>query len=178
MSRESTGSVYESPKGSGRWHGKFTTPRGRRSVRLHACRTVEEATRHKAFIVEQLERLNSAGQTESASKLLELSGKAEPGGLARVKQGVDAIVTGKFKRPTTPTTITTADDGPTFAEFARRWTSGELRRDHRDHVAEKRSVQEDIYRLEAGGARSASLGRCRAALSGRHEGGAGADPAS
>jgi hypothetical protein len=62
MSRESTSSFYESPKGSGRWHGKFTTPRGRRSVRLHACRTVDEAARHKTFIVEQLERLNSAGQ--------------------------------------------------------------------------------------------------------------------
>jgi len=80
MSRESSGSLYESPKGSGRWHGKFTTPLGRRSVRLRGCRTFEEALGHKSFIAEQLDRLSTAGRHEFAKKILELAGRAEPQG--------------------------------------------------------------------------------------------------
>lgn len=43
MSRESSGCLYESPKGSGRWHGKSTMALGRRSVRLPECRTLNDA---------------------------------------------------------------------------------------------------------------------------------------
>ncbi len=38
--------------------------------------------------------------------------------------------------------------GLTFQRLANRWTSGELHRDHPDHVKEKRSVDDDTYRLD------------------------------
>lgn len=147
MARECIGSLFENPPGSGRWHGKFTTPVGRRSIHLITCRTRDEAEARKQFIVEQLARLREANRLEFVRKLLELAAAASNDRLDRVRRGVDAIVAGEFERPAAPGEV--PDRGPTFQEFAEEWTSGKLRQRFRDHVREKRSVSDDIYRLKA-----------------------------
>jgi hypothetical protein len=133
MPRVSTGSVFEKPPGSGRWYGKFTTGRGRPSVPLVTCKSQEEAEARRDFIAEQLTRLIEAGRSDFAAKLLELASRAEPGRLERVRRGVDAILEGNLEAPASPSDV--PDRGPTFEEFATRWTGGELHALHPDHVA-------------------------------------------
>src|SRR6478735_8103855 len=122
MPRHSSGSVYEQPIGSGRWHAKFTTTRGRRAIRLLTCKTEVQAQARCAFISEHLKQLRVAGREDFAQKLLELAGKAELKELDRLARGVQAIASGDFERPTEPQSPLTA--APTFKEFAERWTSG------------------------------------------------------
>jgi integrase len=147
MARESSGTVFESPRGSGHWHGKFTTPAGRHSILLVTCHTREAAEARKRFMVEQISRLREAGRAEFIRRFLELAARADDARLDRVRRGVDAIVAGDFERPSAPDAL--PDVGPTFQEFAEQWTSGELRRRFPDHVREKRSVSDDIFRLRA-----------------------------
>ncbi len=147
MPRISTGTVFEKTPGSGRWYGKFTTGRGRPSIPLVTCKTRDEAEARRTFIAEQLNRLVEAGRSDFAEKLLELASRAEPGRLERVRRGVDAILAGNFEVPPEPSDV--PDRGPTFREFAERWTGGELHALHPDHVALKRSVSDDVYRLKA-----------------------------
>ena len=147
MARSCTGSVFESPAGSGRWHGKFTTPRGRLSVRLATCRTRVEAEERKSFVAHELGRLIDAERWEFSDKLLKLAGRAQQKDMERLRRGVDLLVAGDFVRPLERSTA--HDPGPTFREVAERWTSGELHRLHPDHVAKKESVSDDIYRLNA-----------------------------
>jgi integrase len=146
MARQPTGSAYESPIGSGRWHGKFTIRDGRVSRRLVACHTREAAVRHAAFIAEQIDRLRSARRLEFVERLLDLATVADNRELDRVKRGVDAIVGRAFDR--LPEDRGTSQE-TTFRAFAEQWTSGELRRHFPDYVALKRSVAEDVYRLRA-----------------------------
>jgi integrase len=147
MARACTGSLFENPPGSGRWHGKFTTPVGRRSIHLVTCHTREEAEARKQFIVEQLRRLREANRLEFVRKLLELASLAPTERLDRVRRGVDAIVAGDYESQ--HASSESLDTGPTFQEFAEEWTNGKLRQRFRDHVPEKRSVSDDIYRLKA-----------------------------
>lgn len=147
MARDCSGSIFEQPTGSGQWHGKFTTPLGRRSILLVTCRTREQAEARKQFIVEQLRRLREAGRAEFSQKLVELASQADGNRLHRVRRGVDAIVAGEFEKPGEPRDVLVV--GPAFEEFAKQWTSGELSRRFPDHVPTKRSVGDDIYRLDA-----------------------------
>jgi len=147
MPRHSSGSVYEQPIGSGRWHAKFTTTRGRRAIRLLTCKTEVQAQARCAFISEHLKQLRAAGREDFANKLLELAGKAELKELDRIARGVQAIASGDFERPNEPQSPLAP--APTFKEFAERWTSGELHRSYPDHVKRKDSVDDDCYRLTA-----------------------------
>ena len=146
VARILTGSVYESPARSGRWHGKFTTQEGRVSRRLTACYTRDEAVRRAAFIAEQIARLRSVQQHQFVGRLLELATIVDGRDLDRVRRGVDAIVGGDFARLIE---AGSTSEEITFQAFAEQWTSGELRRRFPDYVALKRSVAEDVYRLRA-----------------------------
>ena len=147
MPRHSSGTVYEQPSGSGRWHAKFTTTRGRCAIRLLTCKTEAQARARCAFISEHLKQLRAAGREDFAHKLLELAGKAEPKDLDRLARGVLAIASGDFDRPTE--TQSPLAPTLTFKEFAERWTSGELHQTYPDHVKRKGSVDDDCYRLQA-----------------------------
>ncbi|HET7542295.1 MAG TPA: tyrosine-type recombinase/integrase, partial [Polyangiaceae bacterium] len=77
----------------------------------------------------------------------ELAAVADETRLGRIRKGVDAILAGEVKpvEPATPLT----DAGPSFREFAEEWTSGRLHVRFPDHVKQKKTAQEDVYRLEA-----------------------------
>jgi integrase len=148
VARGVTGTLYESPKGSARWHAKFTTTRGRRSVRLWACRTLEEADARKVFIAKQLDRLRAADRMAVADRVLErAAGADDTASLDEVRREVDAIVTGTTTEPWS--FAARGDRTATFRQFAEQWTTGALRKQYPDHVAEKRSVSDDVYRLNA-----------------------------
>lgn len=147
MARAAAGTVFEKPLGSGRFYARFTTTRGRKTIRLKTCLTLEAAGSRKEFIAGELDRLRKAGQEVHADKLLELAAVADEQRLARIRKGVDAILAGDVKPAEPPTPLT--DAGPTFREFAEEWTSGKLHERFPDHVKVKKTAGEDVYRLEA-----------------------------
>ena len=147
MARAAAGTVFEKPEGSGRFYARFTTTRGRKTIRLVSCKTQEQANRRKEFVAAELERLRNGGQEAHAGKLLELAALAEDSRLARISKGVDAILAGQAKPAESETPLT--DTAPSFREFAEEWTSGRLRARFPDHVKHKKTAQEDVYRLKA-----------------------------
>jgi integrase len=147
VARAAAGTVFEKPLGSGRFYARFTTTRGRKTIRLKTCLTLASAASRKEFIAGELERLRQAGQEAHADKLLELAAVADDQRLTRIRKGVDAILAGQVKPAEPPTPLT--DAGPTFREFAEEWTSGKLHKRFPDHVKLKKTADEDVYRLEA-----------------------------
>lgn len=147
MARAAAGTVFEKPLGSGRFYARFTTTRGRKTIRLKTCLTLDSAASRKEFIAGELERLRLAGQEAHADKLLELAAVADDQRLTRIRKGVDAILAGDVKPAEPPTPLT--DAGPTFREFAEEWTSGKLHKRFPDHVKLKKTADEDVYRLAA-----------------------------
>lgn len=147
MARGAGGTVFEQPVGSGRYFGRFTTTRRRKTVRLLACANLAEARERTDFIAEELRRLRDAGCEEHAPQLFKLAARADACHLMRIRRGVDAIITGDVEPVPEPHAL--ADGGPTFREFAEQWTNGELSRLHPDHVKRKKTADDDVYRLEA-----------------------------
>jgi integrase len=147
VARAAAGTVFEKPLGSGRFYARFTTTRGRKTIRLKTCLTLDAAASRKEFIAGELERLRQAGQDAHADKLLELAAVADDQRITRIRKGVDAILAGEVKPAEPPTPLTEA--GPTFREFAEDWTSGKLHKRFPDHVKLKKTADEDVYRLEA-----------------------------
>lgn len=147
MARAAAGTIFEKPEGSGRFYARFTTVRGRKTIRLVTCTTQVQASRRKEFVATELERLRNGGQEAHADKLLELAAVADETRLERIRKGVDAILSGEAKpvEPATPLT----DAAPSFREFAEEWTSGRLHARFPDHVKRKKTAQEDVYRLKA-----------------------------
>lgn len=147
MPRQANGTVFEKPPGSRRYYGRFTTTRGRKTIRLVTCTTAEQAEARKNFVAVELERLRTAGQEEHADKLLELSAVTDNSRLMRIRKGVDAIIAGEAQPVQQPTPLT--DGGPTFREFAEQWTDGELHTRFPDHVKRKKTANDDKCRLES-----------------------------
>jgi len=147
MARAAAGTIFEKPIGSGRYYARFTTTRGRKTIRLMTCTTHQQANDRREFIATELDRLRQAGQEAHADKLLELAAVADEPRLARIRKGVDAIIASETKPVEPPTPLT--QTGPTFREFAEEWTSGKLHTRFPDHVKRKKTAQEDVYRLEA-----------------------------
>ncbi len=143
MARQATGTVFERP--AGEWRARFRWNGRTKTVHLRRCHTQKEAEHHRDFIADQLKRLRDADQDEFIPKLLELAAAATAAKLDRVRGGVDAIVAGDYSKPGDSPEL---DDGPTFRDFAESWTSGELHQQHPDHVKVKKTVCDDIYRLQ------------------------------
>src|SRR5438552_3714289 len=77
MSRAATGTVFESPKGSGRWYAQLTFGIGdRRAVALPTCRDESEAETRKALLAGWLGRLRRAGKGDVAETVINGAAKA------------------------------------------------------------------------------------------------------
>ncbi len=144
MPKQAKGDVRFS---GGIWRARITLIKKRRyDVPLPTCQSREEAEERALILSEQAKALRLAGKVETTAAigLLEELGRAPAG------EGVtDAIhVIGEFcGTPTLPARL----EGPTFAEVAKLWTSGELARNWPDHVKDKDSA-DDARRLEFLGA--------------------------
>ncbi len=133
--------------GSIRWrNGKayarmsLGAPAGRVTIALPACSTEEQAAARLALLAELASRLRAADALTLGLPLLERAGAAEGQRLDDVRRAVDLLCRGEYKAKPPSAAIT-------FREFATRWTSGELAREYPDHVATKRTVSDDVYRL-------------------------------
>lgn len=134
------------PKGEVRWteHGPVAritiVGKQRESFPMPLCKTKEAATERCKFVAKLATRLRKAGviKTREGLELLKTAAACAPALLTGVTQVAGELIGGEFK------------DGskmPTFAQFARRWTSGELAKKHPDHIKTKDSGQ-DEKRLE------------------------------
>src|SRR5262245_5043678 len=91
----------------------------RQSFLLSTCRSKPEAEQRAQLLAELAQRFRRAGviDTPDARKLLETAASCAPALLPGVLTVAGALVGGKLEEATTV---------PTFAEFAKAWTDGEL----------------------------------------------------
>ena len=140
MPREATGEVRRASDGTlscrVRVAGKRTT------FQLPTCRTDVEAEERAATLGSMARAFQRAGLVESpdATRLLEMAAAATPALLPGVLQVASELAGGELVDATSRTV-------PTFAQVAKKWTSGELHRDFPDHVRGKDS-ELDAARLE------------------------------
>jgi len=117
-----------------------------------AVRTADQASARAAVMVEMATRLRGVASADEIKALLTEAGNARTErDLAAVREAVDAIASGQ-------TTMAASAKAPTFAEFAKQWADGELRRKYPDHVREKDSsrdvqVLRDFINPQIGAAR-------------------------
>lgn len=129
-------------KGEVRWteHGAVARitvgRRERESFPMPLCKTEEAATERCAFVAKLATRLRKAGviKTREAFELLKTAAACSPAVLPGVTQVAGELIRGEFKE---------GPKMPTFAEFAKRWTSGELAKKHPDHIKVKDSHQDE-----------------------------------
>ncbi len=93
--------------------------------------TPAAATEREVLLRRIVKRLRRVLSRNELVELLRAAGDAKTtAAVQEVEEAVEAIATGK-------TVSVDAALAPTFQDFAREWTSGELRKKHQDHVREK-----------------------------------------
>ena len=140
MPRKPTGNVYDK---AGRWFARVSLgPKLRPSIALPSCTTEAEALARLPLLSELAAKLRTAGHEERARAILERAAASEGKALAGVVRIVDALCKGDLapvrREVVNATTIKAIGD---------RWTSGELAREHPDHVRLKKSADDDAERL-------------------------------
>lgn len=105
---------------------------GRKQFPLEACGTSREAAATRCRELATLAcRLQSADEpTDSIERIMTMGARSRGQSWRAVVTAVDAICAGKHPRAE-------SDPIPTFATFAKRWTSGKLHETFPDHVAKK-----------------------------------------
>jgi len=109
-----------------------------------------DARSRAAMIADLALRLEAAGHGELIERISERIGNAKaPKELDAVSEAAEAILSGRAApKPATKSAKGAPSMVVTFGDIARRWTSGELAREYRDHIREKRSAGHDRLRLE------------------------------
>ena len=140
MPRPATGNAYLNSRG--RWYARVSLGgKLRPNIPLSGCADEAEAQGRAALLGELAAKLRQAGKVDLAVPLLKRAGERAAGRpLQEVVRVVDGICAGTIA----PRKVAVM----TFEDLGRRWTSGELHRDYRDHIAKKRSADTDAYRLE------------------------------
>jgi integrase len=128
---------------NGIWYARITLgPKERPAFALATCKTEDEATARRDVLAKLAEQLRATGHAEFAPGILKKAAAADEKALAELTQSVDRLSAGaKLVREGA------LGVGTTFADFAKKWTKGELHTLWPDHVKEKKSSQDDIYRL-------------------------------
>lgn len=108
---------------------------GRRMLTLETCRTQEEAEERRALLCRLAERLVAAGQAAIGFPLLETAAKRDGRALDAVVAAIDKLARGDA-RPRSSGEMT-------ICALAKRWTSGELAKEHPDHVRTKKTAADD-----------------------------------
>jgi integrase len=133
MSRyKATGQVVETANGHS---ARVRVGKERPSFAL-AVKGEAEAHRRAAVLASMGKRLRGRASLDEIAILLKRAGDARTEtGLAEVEKAVEAIASGKA--PTAASAL-----APTFEDFAKTWTNGELHTKHPDHVGEKDSTED------------------------------------
>jgi integrase len=141
--RESTGGAYEK---RGAFFMRITTaPQKRTAEHLPWCTSLEAADARAKVVQAWVNRLRQAGQVDFIETTVELGAKAEDEKkLAKIGERITAFVGNDFDREPPQKRV---GEALTFEEVGTKFTSGELHRLHPDHVADKRTIKDDEYRL-------------------------------
>ncbi len=148
MPRRAQGTTFVS---DGAVYASVTVAPGKRAARALAFLSVEDAHAAKAWaatLQELVDALRASGRSSEIDDKLTLSvqvGADDPeGGLQRVRAGV-----AKLRAGTKGERIATvgASSKKTFKKFAEHWTSGKLHAEYPDHVADKKTADDDVSRL-------------------------------
>ncbi len=140
MPRETTGLVITNGDGS-RSTRVRVGPVARPRFRL-AMRDEDAASERAKLLVRLASSLRKAAGPAETEMLLEyVAAATTENGLAEAVGACEDVASGLVKSSASAIS-------PTFAKFAEEWTSGDLRRDHRDHVREKDHARdEELLRL-------------------------------
>ena len=141
----------------GIWRARVTLQgKLRLDAELPTCRNEAEAEIRALLLTEQAKHLRLAGKVETAGAeaLLRELGLAGETGL----RDVITVIGELCGAATLPARL----EGPTFADIAKQWTSGELARDWPDHVNAKDSAPDArrvkaLAGIEVGGVRFGDL---------------------
>ncbi len=141
MPRKATGQVLRHANGYSARVRIAAGPKGRPSFQL-AVRTYEDADARAMLLADMAKSLRAVATAGELTELLKRAAHARTDkGLRAAQEAADIIATGGAPR-------TAAVLAPTFEEFAKKWTSGELNRDFPDHVREKDSTRDrEVLRL-------------------------------
>ncbi len=133
MPREATGEVRRLADG---FAARITIQgRTRRDFTLATCRTEDEAEARTAALATMAARLRRAGHADKTVKMMAAGAKARAGRpWEMVVAAVDILCAG---------TVEALTEAPTFADFAKEWTSGRLRERFPDHVRKKDGDDDD-----------------------------------
>ncbi|MFO0572215.1 MAG: hypothetical protein U0263_41720, partial [Polyangiaceae bacterium] len=140
MARRATGEVRKDADGN--FSTVIRMSGNRQTFDLPTCRTKEDARERSALLANLAKRFRKAGviESEQAIKLIEMAAAAAPALLKGVLQVAGELVGGEL-----------APEGDadrlTFGDVGKKWTSGDLHREHPDHVRRKDSDL-DAARLE------------------------------
>ncbi len=111
-------------------------PNNRPSFGL-AAQSDDAAEERAELLAELALRLRPMAPPDEIKTILEAVGNARTEkGLQEAKEAAEAIAIGETSKAASAM-------APTFAKFAERWTSGDLRKDHPDHVREKDSTRDE-----------------------------------
>jgi integrase len=135
MPREASGELRRLADG---FAARITiTGRERRDFVLVARLTEAQAEERKTELARMAARLRRAGHADKIVKLIGAGAKARQGRpWAAVVAAVDTVCSGE---------VDALADIPTFADFAKAWTSGALRKRFPDHVSEKDATPDESY---------------------------------
>jgi len=133
MAREATGELRHLADG---FAARITIEgRIRKDFVLPTCATEPEAEERCKAMASMAARLRKAGQGDQIEQLLTMAAKARAGRpWEAVCSAVDTLCAGNVRERSAC---------PTFGDFAKDWTSGELARRHPDHVRAKDSADRD-----------------------------------
>jgi integrase len=141
--RQATGGAFEH---RGRYFLRVTIAPGKRAAVALPWASSREAALERACVVQGLvDRLREAGHTDLVPKVIEAAAAEDLARLEAIVRAVDGLLSGRF----VVASPKASEGGPlTFRAFGERWTSGELSRLYPDHVATKRTADDDAMRLE------------------------------
>ena len=116
----------------------------RKDARLVTCTTDAQADRRASVVRELAKTLRDAGKDAHVAKVVEKAAAADEERLEAIKRIVAGLVKGTERREDAVSAL-----GATWADVAKRWTSGELHKLYPDRVPLKRSVGMDRSRFDA-----------------------------
>lgn len=115
--------------------------RARRDFVLTSCETERGAADRCRALASLASRLRRSGHDDEIEGILQMGARARPGRpWESVVGAVDALCAGRTRDAGGPV--------PTFAEFGKQWTSGELARTSPDHVTAKATADDDARLLK------------------------------
>lgn len=136
--RIATGNTFRS---RGKLYARVSSKLKRLCVAMPGLDDVQGAER-AALLTTLASKLDGSGNETLTERIVTDAAKADVRELAEIVATVERLVAGQLQR------TASVPVGATFADVAKAWTSGDLARQHPDHVKVKKTADDDRQRLE------------------------------